>query len=312
MNISLLISSLPTQSTAARMRVWRSIKNCGAATLRDGVYLLPSAFANIFDEIAQDHQNEEGKAYIFHAECPENIDLFKLFNRDEEYSEFLNQLKMLENELDVNKKSEHLKHIRKLRKSLNHLIQIDYFPQSIQGQSTKALNNLEYKITRLGEIDEPQMSSQMIQTLKAEHFQNKIWATRKRPWIDRLASAWFIQKFVDSSAQFKWLDSPSDCPTDAIGFDFDGAKFTHIDSFVTFEVLMHSFNQSNFALNKIAEIVHYLDIGGQEPAEAVGFEKVIHGLKTTITNDDQLLTLSNHIFDGLYANLLGEAHESSR
>ena len=309
MNISLLISSLPTQSTATRMRVWRSIKNCGAATLRDGVYLLPSTHADKFDDISQYHQNEEGKVYIFNCNCPENIDLVKLFDRNEEYLVFLKQLKMLENELVVTKKNEHLKPIRKLKKSLNQLIQIDYFPQPIQQQSTKALNDLEYKITRLGEIDEPEISLQTIQALKIEHFQNKVWATRKRPWIDRLASAWFIQKFIDPSAQFKWLDSPTDCPTDAIGFDFDGAKFTHIDNFVTFEVLIHSFKQNNFALNKIAEIVHYLDIGGHEPAEAVGFEKIIHGLKTTILDDDQLLTLSNHIFDGLYADLFGESLE---
>lgn len=309
MKISLLISSLPTQSTATRMRVWRSIKNCGAATLRDGIYLLPSAHANKFDDISQDHQNEEGKAYIFNCNCPENIDLVKLFDRNEEYLAFLKQLKMLENELDVTKRNQHLKHIRKLKKSLNQLIQIDYFPQPIQQQSTKTLNDLEYKITRLGEIDEPQISLQTIQALKAEHFQNKVWATRKRPWIDRLASAWFIQKFIDPFAKFQWLASATDCPTNAIGFDFDGAKFTHIGSFVTFEVLMHSFNQNSPALNKIAEIVHYLDIGGHEPAEAIGFEKVIHGLKTTILDDDQLLTLSNHIFDGLYADLLGESLE---
>lgn len=309
MKISLLISSLPTKSTATRMRVWRSIKNCGAATLRDGVYLLPSAHANKFDDISQDHQNDEGKAYIFNCNCPENIDLVKLFDRNEEYLAFLKQLKMLENELDVTKRNQHLKHIRKLKKSLNQLIQIDYFPQPIQQQSTKTLNDLEYKITRLGEIDEPQISLQTIQALKAEHFQNKVWATRKRPWIDRLASAWFIQKFIDPFAKFQWLASPTDCPTNAIGFDFDGAKFTHIGSFVTFEVLIHSFNQNSPALNKIAEIVHYLDIGGHEPAEAIGFEKVIHGLKTTILDDDQLLTLSNHIFDGLYADLLGESLE---
>lgn len=309
MNISLLISSLPSQSTATRMRVWRSIKNCGAATLRDGVYLLPSVATNHFDEIALYLQNEDGKAYIFHTHCPENIDLHKLFDRNEEYSEFLKQLKKIENELDVNRKNEHLKHIRKLRKNLNHLIQIDYFPKPIQEQSAKALNKLEYNITRLGEIDEPQFSSQKLQTLKIEHFQNKIWATRKRPWIDRLASAWFIQKFVDPSAKFTWLDSPTDCPKDVIGFDFDGASFTHLDSLVTFEVFIHSFNLNNPALNKIAEIVHYLDVGGNEPAEAVGFEKIMHGLKTTITNDDQLLNLSNHIFDGLYADLLGETHE---
>ena len=67
-------------------------------------------------------------------------------------------------------------------------------------------------------------------------------------------------------------------------------------------VLMHNFELQNPALNKIAEIVHFLDVGGNEPAEALGIEKILQGLRSTITNDDQLLHLSNHIFDGLYAD----------
>lgn len=306
MNISLLISSLPTQSTSTRMRVWRSIKSCGAATLRDGVYLLPSEFADKFEEILQDHNHEDGKAYIFHTNCPKNIDLIQIFDRNEEYLAFLNQFKILESELDINKKNEHLKQIRKLRKNLNHLIKIDYFPKPIQEQATKELTRLEYRISRLGEVDEPLFISQNLKALPLEAFQNKVWATRKRPWIDRLACAWLIQKFIDKSPQFVWLDSPSNCPPNAIGFDFDGATFTHIDSFITFEVLIHSFDLNNPALNIIAEIVHYLDVGGNEPPEAIGLEKIMHGLRSSIQNDDQLIQLTHQIFDGLFTNFSGE------
>ena len=63
---------------------------------------------------------------------------------------------------------------------------------------------------------------------------------------------------------------------------------------------------NNPALNKIAEIVHYLDVGGIEPPEAIGIEKVIQGIRSQISDDDQLFALSNHIFDGLYANLSRE------
>ena len=117
-----------------------------------------------------------------------------------------------------------------------------------------------------------------------------------------MASAWIIQKFVDPQAEFIWLEHPADCPKDALGFDFDHAKFTHINNLVTYEVLMHSFKLQNPALNKIAEIVHFLDVGGNEPAEALSIEKILQGLRSTITNDDQLLHLSNHIFDGLYSD----------
>jgi len=84
------------------------------------------------------------------------------------------------------------------------------------------------------------------------------------------------------------------------------ATFSHVNHWVTFEVLLHSFDLETPALKKIAEIVHYLDVGGIEPPEAIGIEKVIQGIRSQISDDDQLFALSNHIFDGLYANLSRE------
>ena len=168
------------------------------------------------------------------------------------------------------------------------------------------LSSLELSIARLGEVNEPQAIQAHIQLLEKASYQNRTWATRKRPWIDRLASAWLIKTFIDTSPTFIWLETPSDCPQEALGFDFDGATFSHINHWVTFEVLLHSFNLETPALKKIAEIVHYLDVGGIEPPEAIGIEKVIQGIRSQISDDDQLFALSNHIFDGLYANLSRE------
>jgi len=302
MKLALLISSLSSQSTAARMRIWRSLKSNGAATLRDGVYLLPEIHSDKFDSVVQDHINEHGNAYVFQTLAPTNLNLAQIFDRTAEYEELSTEVLQIQNTLDENKKKEHLKQIRKLRKNLNSLIEIDFFPNTNQSKTLNELTRLEHAVARLGECDEPNNFEQQLKVLFKQDFQNKIWATRKRPWVDRLASAWVIQKFVDSQAKFMWLDHPSDCPKDALGFDFDHAEFTHINHLVTFEVLVRNFELQNPALNKIAEIVHFLDIGGNEPAEALGIEKILQGLRSTITDDDQLLHLSNHIFDGLYAD----------
>ena len=302
MKLSLLVSSPPSQSTAARMRIWRSLKSNGAAALRDGVYLLPAIHAEKFDTVIDDHFNENGHAYIFHAEAPAHLDLGQLFDRSGEYEELRTEISQIQSKLEESKKKEYLKQIRKLRKSINSLVEIDFFPNIQQSKTLNELTRLEHAIARLGEDDEPNNFEQQIKVLFKQDFQNKIWATRKRPWVDRLASAWIIQKFVDPQAEFIWLEHPDDCPKDALGFDFDHAKFTHINNLVTYEVLMHSFKLQNPALNKIAEIVHFLDVGGNEPAEALSIEKILQGLRSTITNDDQLLQLSNHIFDGLYAD----------
>ncbi|NAR58597.1 chromate resistance protein [Acinetobacter haemolyticus] len=307
MNISLLISSLPTQKTTTRMRVWRALKTSGAVTLRDGVYILPAEHSKKFDAIADDLISENGNAYIFQTVAVENLDIAKIFNRKEEYDVLYQQISQLRQELNQSNKKELLKQIRKLRKQLDALIDIDYFPTEAKQQTLRELNTVEQAILRFGEIDEPNNLQGHLQTFHIDNFQNQIWATRKRPWIDRLASAWLIQNFIDPNANFLWLETPSDCPKSALGFDFDGAKFSHIEHLVTFEVLLHSFSlHEQKALNKIAAIVHFLDVGGVEPPEASGIEKVIQGLRNKITDDDQLLELSNYIFDGLYANFLRE------
>lgn len=306
MNISLLISSLPTQNSTARMRVWRSLKASGAATVRDGVYLLPITHSEKFEAIAQDVISEQGSAYIFQAEAPLNLEIVSLFNRNEEYEAIRKQLIDLNQNQNESEKKELLKQVRKLRKSFDALVVIDYYPSEVQGQTLNELVSLEHSIARLGETNEPVFTQAKIKRLLKKDYQNRVWATRKHPWIDRLASAWLIKNFIDESPQLIWLESPSECPAHALGYDFDGAAFTHIDNFVTFEVLLHSFELETPALKKIAEIVHYLDVGGFEPPEAIGIEKVIQGLRSQISNDDQLFELANYIFDGLYADLKRE------
>jgi hypothetical protein len=288
------------------MRVWRSLKASGAATVRDGVYLLPITHSEKFEAIAQDVISEQGSAYIFQAEAPLNLEIVSLFNRNEEYEAIRKQLVDLNQNQNESEKKELLKQVRKLRKSFDALVEIDYYPSEIQGQTLNELVSLEHSIARLGETNEPVFTQAKIKRLLKKDYQNRVWATRKHPWIDRLASAWLIKNFIDESPQLIWLESPSECPAHALGYDFDGAAFTHIDNFVTFEVLLHSFELETPALKKIAEIVHYLDVGGFEPPEAIGIEKVIQGLRSQISNDDQLFELANYIFDGLYADLKRE------
>src|SRR3546814_6533704 len=83
--------------------------------------------------------------------------------------------------------------------------------------------------------------------------------------VDRLACAWLIHRFIDSQARFLWLESPALCPADALGFDFDGATFTHIEARVSFEVLLASFGLDQPGLRRIGALVHYLDVGGVQP-----------------------------------------------
>lgn len=75
---------------------------------------------------------------------------------------------------------------------------------------------------------------------------------------------------------------------------------------MTFETLQASFELQEPGLNRIAALVHYLDIGSTQPVEAAGVERVLAGLRETISHDDHLLAAASAIFDGLLAAFVKE------
>ncbi|WP_374089945.1 chromate resistance protein ChrB domain-containing protein [Methylomicrobium lacus] len=300
-NWSLLITSLPTENATVRMRVWRSLKASGAAVLRDGVYLLPEreSCRETLAAIAVDVQANGGTALVLRVEEPEDRHFVDLFERREEFSALLVDLAKLRESLSAETAQDVLKQSRKLRKAFTNLSAIDFFPGEAQRQAETALNELEASIVRVLSPDEPHSIQGSIPHLPMTDYQGRIWATRSRPWVDRLSCAWLIRRFIDAQAQILWLASPNDCPADALGFDFDGATFSHVDGRVTFEVLLASFGLEVPALKRMGSLVHFLDVGGVPPPEAVGIESVLSGLRDIIDDDDQFLTAASAVFDSL-------------
>lgn len=296
-----LIITLPTENATARMRAWRSLKASGAAVLRDGVYLLPEQdeCRATFNSVAADVIENNGSAFVLRTEECGETRFEEYFNRSSEYAELLGEIQKVRNELNSETIAVATKQIRKLRKNFTTIADIDFFPGAAQKQADAALVELETAINRLLSPNEPHAIVGAIQRLPIAEYQGRVWATRRRPWVDRLASAWLIRRFIDSDARFLWLEEPSDCPVAVLGFDFDDATFTHVGDKVTFEVLLASFGLDRPGLQRIGVLVHYLDVGGVQPVESVGIESVLAGLRETITDDDQLLTMASGVFDGL-------------
>ena len=297
----ILIISLSTENATARMRAWRALKAAGAAVLRDGVYLLPNqpSFRSTFDAVAADVVANGGSAYVLSAGEPSDIHFQEQFDRRDEYAHLLVDIQTVRNELTADTALSVAKQIRKLRKTFAAVMEIDFFPGEAQKQADAALVELEVAVNRVLSPDEPHPVIGQVLSLKLADYQGKTWASRRRPWVDRLASAWLIRRFIDQEATILWLAHPSDCPSDALGFDFDGATFSHVGVKVTFEVLLASFGLDRPGLQRIGTLVHYLDVGGVQPPESVGIETVLAGLRESITDDDQLLALASGVFDGL-------------
>lgn len=301
-NWSILIASLPTGNATTRMRVWRALKAAGAAVIRDGVYLLPAdaRTRTFLESLRTEVLTDGGSALVLDVSEPDDAPFAPLFDRTNDYRKLDEEIADLAARLEVANIDRAIKEVRRLRKTFSALSEIDFFPGAARMHTESLLTQTEHTVSRRAEPSEPGGSTSDIRRLQTVDYKQRLWATRHRPWVDRLASAWLIRRFIDPHAQFLWLQSPSECPANAIGFDFDGAHFSHVGDYVTFEVLLASFDLQAPVLRRIGTIVHALDVGGAMPAEAAGIECVLAGLRERIALDDALLESTNPIFDALF------------
>ena len=306
-----LVVSLPATNATLRMRVWRAMKALGCATLREGVYLLPAGrgLRQALRMHAEDIKQGGGGAYLLNVANPsteERTDFQGLFDRGEDYRALIERVSAFHSAIGTLDTHAGRRQLKTLWREFEALVAIDYFPRSGKAEADALLMDAEAAFLASLAPGEPRPTAGEIAVLDKAAYRRRAWATRKRPWVDRLASAWLIRRFIDPEASFLWLERVEDCPADALGFDFDGAAFTHVGKRVTFEVLLASFAlETDVALMKLAALVHQLDVGGLPAPEAAGVEMILNGARQRCADDDALLTEASAVFDSLYAGLAG-------
>ncbi len=303
---STLIMTLPTQPNAVRLRIWRTLKALGCAALRDGAYLLPQAHADLLAPIAAEVREHGGTAMLLTLSATDDAqrqEIEALFDRTEAFMQWRDTATALQAELAQVTETEARRRLRSIADALQALHRTDYYPGAAAAQADADLARLRQALDACFSRGEPTaLPAHGIARLHAAQFQNQRWATRARPWVDRLACAWLIGRFIDPGARFVWLADPSSPPSDVLGFDFDGARFTHVGALVTFEVLIVSFGlEADPRLQRLARAVHYLDAGGMPVPEAAGLEAVLAGLREVHADDDALTQAAAQVFDALYA-----------
>lgn len=304
----MLVISLPGRSATPRMRVWRGLKGLGAVVLRDGVYLLPHSKSAVMALQAQADTviSSGGDAHVLSFtshEQPQADNFRKLFDRTSNYARLINVIQKLNAGSMRRNIMKAARNLKRIRREFEDVAATDHFPGPAKEQTQQLLSQAEASLFALRSPGEPRAKAGDVCQLIRADYQNRIWATRARPWVDRLASAWLIRRFIDPKARFVWLNKTKDCPANALGFDFDKAAFTHVGARVTFEVLLASFSlEKDTALIRMGSLVHYLDVGGVPVAEAPGLEMILNGARQQFDNDDKFLKEASKTFDFLYAS----------
>jgi len=294
------VAQLPTEDPASRMRVLRTLESLGAAVVREGVYLLPDTAANrnSLDALGQYIFRTAGVAHVLQvaAASPAQQQAFqRMFDRTARYEDLIKNVESLRVGFGHSDPSAIASVLHKQRREFETIEALDFFPSEARSRAEKALADTDAAVKKL------MFPGTQTGIRPNERLTQRIWATRKPPWADRLACAWLIRRFVDPEGKVVWLDKSQAAPEQAIGYAFDGAHFANSESRVTYEEMLAQLGLAkNPALVRIGSIVHFLEAGGTAVPEAAGVQTLLQGAVRRSQNEDQLLGEAEKTFDLLY------------
>ena len=304
-----LVLSLPREPSSLRVRAWRRLRTLGALALKQGVWVLPASAETTeqFQWLAQEVQRDGGDATLLHVDRVENLsddEIVRRFRagRDAEYRELTERYRDLLRRLERGRRAAAGPRVQeeagRLARDLARAREIDHFDAAGVDEVLRVKEVLEARLTP-GPKTAPAVK-------RLPDTPGRLWVTRPRPHVDRLASAWFIRRFVDPEARFVFTP-PEARPPDAIAFDMVGAELGHDGDRCTFETILNLSGRREPALTALAEIIHEADLRDGKFArdEARGVDLAVRGLLAAIPDDEAALAAGLTLFEGLYGALGG-------
>jgi len=309
----LLVHQLPPRPTNARVKTWRRLQALGAVALRNSVYVLPNTEAcrEDLEWMKSEIQGLRGEATVFAADSIDafsNDEVIAAFRaaREPDYAALVRDAGAMtgaagKRSARARRPPDLARRARQLRDRLNALDAIAYFPPANRDEAAAAVAHAE----RLAEGRESPPAGDR---LDVSRYLKRTWVTRPRPGIDRMASAWLIRRFIDPRARFAFSETPPAGNT-AIAFDMYGVEFSHSDRGCTFETLAARFGIAAPAVERIAQIVHDLDLKESRygAPEAPAFARLVDGFRAMYGDDAELLDHGMTVFEALYQSFSAEA-----
>ena len=318
----LVFYSVPSMPANNRIKIWRKLSRAGAIPLKGAVYILPYSeehyelFQWLITEVSS-MRGEGDFVKVEHVEIMKNPEIVNLFNkqRESEYRNIEKGLDELERKISSIKKGGRgqnkvllLRQHDKVKRCYEEVRRIDFFLSKAGSKLEERIRDIRHEIDVIfgtkGEM--PVVTAVSIPRMKIRDYRKKLWITRKAPFVDRIASAWLIKRFIDKAASFDFMDEKEikGLRDNVVTFDIRGGEFTHDGDMCTFEVILKAFGLKDKALKKMAEIVHELDVKDDryKNLESRGIEELLRGLIKTAKGDTEILEKGMAVFEMLYAS----------
>jgi len=297
-----LLHQLPAKPPYLRVKIGRRIQATGAVPLKNAVHVLPAdaEAAATFFELLEEIRASGGEAILIEAKLvagQSDAELQAEFDaaRDADYDEIVQDARRLVEAAPVAGIE-----IERLRRRLAEVIRLDFFGAHGRQGAEAALRELEERRFSHPDIGR----SEPAPAIDVGALRNRIWVTRRGVHVDRIASAWLIRRFIDSEANFKFVDGKGYEPESGeLRFDMADAEFTHEEDRCSFETLVLRAGLDDGALAAIGELIHELDIadGKFDRPEAAGLGAMLDGICASSEDDLERIARGGDALDQFHA-----------
>src|SRR5512143_4069034 len=289
----LLIHQLPPKPDYLRVKVRRRLQRLGAVPLKRTVYALPAGdqAREDFEWLAREIAADGGEATLCES-------TFLDPDTDRRLVQATRSACTSGYEAIAAASHGGAADLDRLTRRLHEVQALDHFAADGRADAEAALEALTTRASQPGAL--------MMPTALPDKPKARVWVTRAGVYVDRIASAWLIRRFVDAAAQFRFVAPKQYHPEPGeLRFDMFEGEFTHDGDSCTFETLCRHFAIRDPALKAIGEIVHDIDCKddkfGRE--ETPGLQLVLDALTRAHAADEDRLTRGAALFDELYAQL---------
>lgn len=305
----LLIHQIPPKPSYFRVKIWRRLHQVGSVPIKQSVYVLPKNDQTLedFNWVLREIKDGGGDATLCEAAfingvTDEQVTTMLREARKPGYEEIIRDAREVLSDLSEGHSpdSRRVSHadgaLVRLRKKMTELTAIDYFECPERGVAEVLLSNIAdtLKGAKAGKRTPAKALKDVAGT---------VWVTRANVFVDRIACAWLIRRFVDPAATFKFTTSKKYTPRKGeLRFDMFDAEYTHDGDLCSFEVMVRRFGLDQQLFGPLQEIVHDIDLKDQKYGrpETEGIRTVLSAVVTVHAKDEDRIEIGGKLLDDLF------------
>lgn len=307
----LLLPTIPSAGTTARVKIWRQLQKVGAIALKNSVYVLPNRdeCVEAFEWVSRELTELGGQASLCEGQFFDGLtdaDIERRFvdARNADYAELAEEVRgvakrVKAKRITADEVTALAEQLSRLQRRFEEIASIDFCHASGREATHGLLAGVEHALAEI------RGDSRQEQLTRVTRPRGATWVTRTGVHIDRIACCWLIRRFIDPKAKLKFVASKGYLPQPGeLRFDMYDAEFTHVGDRCSFEVLLVRMSlDADRALSAIAEIVHDIDLKDEKFArpEVPGVESVVVGICGSVREDEARIAAATPLFEGLYA-----------